>query len=167
MMEKKDKTIEFLSYIKTPLSDDSIAVLYSANNIRYEKCLLFSDYVQSLLTLIFDTYLGDDFTSDEEKINHFKWCWDKNIKNFIEEDIWFYSSRESFDYFSEFMREVFYELPDKEGKKNPQVTIRSLWVSVFSYNNSKSRSDMDNFVEIYNILDKSLKNGKKSCLRVD
>ena len=65
------------------------------------------------------------------------------------------------------MREVFYELPDKEGKKNPQVTIRSLWVSVFSYNNSKSRSDMDNFVEIYNILDESLKNGKKSCLRVD
>lgn len=157
-MEKEDKTRRFLSYIKTPLSEDSVAVLYSANNIRYEKCLLFSDFVQSLLTLIFDTYMGDDFTSDEDKINHFKWCWGKNIDNFKEEGIDFSESKEGYDYFLEFMMEVFYMLNDKDNRNVP-ITIRTLWISVFSYNKLKTRSDMDNFIEIYKILDESLKKG--------
>jgi hypothetical protein len=157
-MEKEDKTREFLSYIKTPLSEDSVAVLYSANNIRYEKCLLFSDFVQSLLTLIFDTYMGDDFTSDEDKVNHFKWCWNKNIDNFKEEEIHFNESKEAYDYFLEFMMEVFYMLDDKDNRNVP-ITIRTLWISVFSYNKLKTRSDMDNFIEIYKILDESLKKG--------
>ena len=33
-MENIDKTIEFLSYIKSPLSESSIAVLLIANNIK-------------------------------------------------------------------------------------------------------------------------------------
>ena len=157
-MEKEDKTRKFLSYIKTPLSEDSVAVLYSANNIRYEKCLLFNDFVQSLLTLIFDTYMGDDFTSDEDKVNHFKWCWTKNINNFKEEGIHFNESKEAYDYFLEFMMEVFYTLNDKDDRNVP-ITIRTLWISVFSYNKLKTRSDMDNFIEIYKILDESLKKG--------
>jgi len=157
-MEKEDKTRKFLSYIKTPLSEDSVAVLYSANNIRYEKCLLFNDFVQSLLTLIFDTYMGDDFTSDEDKVNHFKWCWNKNINNFKEEGIHFNESKEAYDYFLEFMMEVFYMLNDKDNRNVP-ITIRTLWISVFSYNKLKTRSDMDNFIEIYKILDESLKKG--------
>lgn len=157
-MEKEDKTRRFLSYIKTPLSEDSVAVLYSANNIRYEKCLLFSDFVQSLLTLIFDTYMGDDFTSDQDKVNHFKWCWNKNIDNFKEEGIYFNESKEGYDYFLEFMMEVFYMLNDKDNRNVP-ITIRTLWISVFSYNKLKTRSDMDNFIEIYKILDESLKKG--------
>jgi len=157
-MEKEDKTRRFLSYIKTPLSEDSVAVLYSANNIRYEKCLLFSDFVQSLLTLIFDTYMGDDFTSDEDKVNHFKWCWNKNIDNFKEEGVYFNESKEGYDYFLEFMMEVFYMLNDKDNINVP-ITIRTLWISVFSYNKLKTRSDMDNFIEIYKILDESLKKG--------
>lgn len=155
-MEKRDKTLDFLSYIKTPLSEESVTVLYSANNIRYEKCLLFSDYVQSLLTLIFDTYMGDDFTSDEDKVNHFKWCWNKNIDNFKEEGIYFNDSKEGYNYFLEFMMEVFYKFKDKNNRNVP-ITIRTLWVSVFSFNKLKTRSDMDNFLEIYKILDESLK----------
>jgi len=166
-MEREKKTRDFLSYIKTPLSENSITVLYSANNINYEKCKLFSDYIQSLLSLIFDTYMGDDITSDAHKIKHFQWCWNKNIENFKEEEIYFHDTDESFNYFIEFITEVFYNINGKDTKKHIPITIRTLWLSVFSYNKIKTRSDMDNFVEIYNILDKSLKKGKKTHLRVD
>lgn len=164
-MENRDKTIDFLSYIKTPLSENSVAVLYSANNIRYEKCLLFSDFVQSLLTIIFDTYMGDDITSDEQKVKHFQWCWQKNLDNFKEEEIHFADSDEAFNYFMEFMSEVFYTINGKDQKEHIPITIRTLWLSVFSYNRMKTRSDMDNFIEIYNILDKSLKKGQKNAIK--
>lgn len=158
-MNNTDKTRNFLSYIKTPLSENSIAVLFSANNVRYERCQLYSDYIQSLLTLTFDTYMGDDIMPDDEKINHFKWCWNKNIDNFKEEGIEFKDTDISFNYFLEFMHEVFYSVGGKENKPHIALTIRTLWLSLFSYNRVKSRSDVDNFIEIYGILEKSLKKG--------
>lgn len=157
MIGKADKNIEFLSYIGTPLSENSISVLYSANNINFERCELFSDYVQSLLYIIFDTYLGDDITEDSDKIKHFEWCWKKNIKNFEKEGIKFSKEGESFDYFREFMIEVFYNIEMKE-EKRVKTIIKSLWGSIFSYTGVKTSSDMDNFIEIYKILENSLKN---------
>ena len=157
MMNNTNKKKDFLSYIKTPLSEMSIAVLFSANNIRYERCQLYSDYIQSLLALIFDTYMGDEITTEEYKIQHFHWCWDKNIKNFIEEGIEFKDTDVSYNYFLEFMFEVFYTVNGKENKPHIAMTIRTLWLSLFSYNRVKSRSDVDNFIEIYGILEKSLK----------
>tara|TARA_B100000927_G_C16440040_1_gene459363 strand:+ start:341 stop:817 length:477 start_codon:yes stop_codon:yes gene_type:complete len=158
MIEKTDKNIKFLSYIGTPLSENSISVLYSANNINFERCELFSDYVQSLLSIIFDTYLGDDITEDDDKIKHFEWCWIKNIENFEKENIKFSIKSESFDYFKEFMIEVFYNVELKEENKIKPI-IKNLWNSIFSYNGTKTSSDMDNFIEIYKILENSLKKG--------
>ncbi len=157
MMDNTDKKLDFLSYIKTPLSENSIAVLYSANNVRYERCQLYSDYIQSLLLTIFDTYMGDEIMSDDEKANHFLWCWNKNIENFKEEGIIFKNTDASFNYFIEFMFEVFYSVNNKETKPYIAVTIRTLWLSLFSYDRIKTRSDVDNFIEIYGILEKSLK----------
>jgi len=159
MMDNKNKKRDFLSYIKTPLSENSITVLYSANNVRYERCQLYSDYIQSLLFIIFDTYMGDDIMSDKEKVEHFNWCWNKNIENFKEEGIIFNASDIAFNYFLEFIVEIFYSVNDKESKPHIAVTIRALWLSLFSYNSVKTRSDVDNFIEIYGILDKSLKKG--------
>lgn len=156
-MEDINKKIEFLSYIKTPLSENSIAVLYSANNVNYDKCELFSDFVQSLLSLVFDTYLGDDVSTDNDKKKHFKWCWDKNINNFKDENIVFDDINIPYNYFLEFMFEVFYDITNKDNNNKIPITIKALWLSVFSYNSPKSRSDIDNFIEIYGILDKTLK----------
>ena len=48
----------------------------------------FLDYVDSLLTLITETFLGDDVMGDDEaRLNHFKWCWNKTIDNFRKENI--------------------------------------------------------------------------------
>ena len=48
-MINKNKTLELLNYINKPMTRDNIILMYSANNISYEKCELFSDFIQSLL----------------------------------------------------------------------------------------------------------------------
>ena len=159
MMENTDKKLEFLSYIRTPLSNSSIVVLLGANNVKYESTQLYSDFIQSLLCVIFDTYMGDDITNEVNRINHFKWCWHQNLNNFKKEEIHFGHSQEVYDYFLEFMYEVFYSIEGKESKPHIATTIKSLWLSLFSYDVKKTRSDMDNFIEVYGILDKSLKKG--------
>ena len=158
-MKDINKSLEFLSYIKTPLSDNSVNVLLNANNIKYDCSQLYSDFVQSLFTLIFDTYMGDDITSEINRIYHFKWCWKKNIENFNEEDIKFTHTEDGYYYFLEFMCEVYYSINEKDSKPEIPEAIKKLWYKLFSYESKKTRSDVDNFIEIYNILDKSLKKG--------
>ena len=164
MMENIDKRTEFLSYIRTPLSNSSVVVLLSANNVKYERTQLYGDFIQSLLAIAFDTYMGDDITNEIDRVNHFKWCWDKNLKNFNEEGIPFSHTEEGYDYFLEFMYEVYYSIPDKDNKPHIPNTISSLWFKLFSYDSIKTRSDVDNLIEIYGILDKSLKKGQKNII---
>jgi hypothetical protein len=107
--------------------------------------------------LVFDTYLGDVITTEKQQIEHFNWCWDKNISNFKEEGIEFKSINELQSYFKEFMVEVFYAIEDKDDKPYINENLISLWEYIFDYKKPKSRSDIDSFIEIYNIFDKSLK----------
>jgi len=164
MMENINKKTDFLSYIKTPLSDNSVVVLLSANNVKYECSQLYGDFIQSLLAIVFDTYMGDDITNETDRINHFKWCWDKNLNNFKKEEIIFSHTQEAYDYFLEFMYEVYYTIPSKENKPHIGPTISDLWFKLFDYDTSKTRSDVDNFLEVYSILDKSLKKGHKNII---
>lgn len=156
-MNNKNNRISFLDYINTPMSKESIMILYSANNIRYEKCELYNDFVQSLLMLAFDTYMGDDITDIDEQVNHFKWCWNTNVSNFQSEGVLFESSK-LFNYFLEFMLEVYYSCMDKSIFEYSGKTVLVLWDNIFDYNRIKTNADMDTLIEIYRIFDKSLKN---------
>lgn len=151
-----NKRHNFLDYINTPMSKESIAVLYGANNVKFEKCELYSDFVQSLLRLAFDTYMGDDITSIEEQINHFRWCWNKNQTNFLNEGLLF-DNNKLYEYFLEFMLEVYYTSVDKNQIENPDKLLLKLWFNIFDYNKVKTHSDIDTLIEIYKIFDKSLK----------
>lgn len=154
-MDNKNR-VNFLDYINTPMSKESIIVIYGANNIRYEKCELYNDFVQSLLMLAFDTYMGDDVTNIDDQENHFKWCWDTNIANFITEGIIFQNIK-LYNYFLEFMLEVFYTSTDKSIFENSGKNVLSLWDNIFDYNRVKTNADMDTLIEIYRIFEKSLK----------
>ena len=156
-MENKYKRHDFLNYINNPMSKESIIILYSANNIRFEKCELYSDFVQSLLRIAFDTYLGDEVTDIEQQVKHFKWCWDKNISNFAKEGLVF-ERQQLYHYFLEFMLEVYYSSAEKNTSKVMDKNILKLWFNIFDYNRSKSNSDVDTLIEIYTIFEKSLKN---------
>lgn len=154
-MSKYDK-ISFLAYINNPMSRESIEFLYETNNVKFEKCDLYGDFVQTLLMLIFNTYMGDEHTNLENQVKHFEWCWDKNIKNFEEEGI-FLNNSKLYNYFLEFMFEVFYSNPDKENYEENEKGILRIWNDLFNYSSIKTNSDIDTLIEIYIIFDQSLK----------
>lgn len=127
----------------------------------FEKCDLYLDFVLSLSDLIFDTYMGDKITKGDDRIQHFKWCWDRTVKNFEVEGIYFGDNQELYDYFSNFMVEVFYSADNKLTDINMTHNISKLWKYIFNYRVVKTRSDVDTFIEVYKMFEKSLKNGKK------
>ena len=155
MNDKYDR-LSFLAYINNPMTWEVITMVYTKNNIKYEKCQLYSDFVQSLLITVFDTYMGDDVTPQEEQNNHFIWCWNKTIEIFKEEGIHFKNDR-IMEYFSEFMFEVFYLNNEKNKSDYTDKTILKLWLDIFNYSKLKTNADIDTFIEIYRLMEMSLK----------
>ena len=153
-MDNKDKYRNFVAYINNLMSMESIILIYDANNIRFDKCELYSDFVQSLLALVFNTYMGDEVTTLEERTNHFKWCWDKNLCDFANEGIIF-ESLKLYEYFLEYMLEVFYSVEKSTTDYSDNISS-TLWFDIFDYNKSKTRSDMDTMVDLYKIFETSL-----------
>jgi hypothetical protein len=91
--------------------------------------------------------MGDDVTNIVDQENHFKWCWDTNITNFITEGIIFQNIK-LYNYFLEFMLEVFYTSTDKSIFENSGKNVLSLWDNIFDYNRVKTNADMDTLIEI-------------------
>lgn len=143
--------MDLLNYIKKPMSKESILVLYTLHKVKYERCEVYSDFVQSLIGLIFDTYLGDDITSPSDQKNHFKWCWNKTVDKFKEEGIHI-DNPKLYKYFFDFMYQVFYTVPKSVDQKYNQ-NILNLWKYILDYNNNKSKSDLDTLIEVYKLFE--------------
>jgi hypothetical protein len=159
-MKRSHRTSDFLKYINTPLNQTTIASIYEINNIDIELCDLYHDFIVSLLGLVFNTYLGDEFTNEEQRVLHFKWCWNKNKENFSSENINFKDSKELYVYFLEFMVDLYYKVIDKD--ELLMENLLKLWSYLFNPNISKSRSDVDSFIEVYKLFDESLKKNIKN-----
>lgn len=143
--------MELLNYINKPMSKESILILYAAHDIKYEKCELYSDFILSLITLVFDTYLGDEITGQIDQKNHFKWCWNKNVENFKLEGV-YVDSLKLYKYFFDFITQVFYTVPKLEYEKINE-NILKLWKYILDYNNTKSKSDLDTLIEVYKLFE--------------
>jgi hypothetical protein len=150
-MISNKKNLELFNYINKPMTKESILVLYAAHNIKYEKCELYSDFVISLIDLVFTTYLGDDLTSLSDQKNHFKWCWNKNVENYKLEGV-YVESQKLYKYFHDFMFQVFYTVPKSVDTK-PNENIIKLWKYILDYNNNKSKSDIDTLIEVYKLFE--------------
>lgn len=155
-MDRRENTQEFLSYIKTPLSKSSLNVLYSANNIKFERCQLFGDFIESLIVKIVDTYMGDDITKPSQRVKHFKWCWDKTIEEFQMEGINFKSNHEIYNYFKGFMVDSYYSTNDKGDVEGSKINLTKIWKYIFDYNTNKTRSDVEIFIDVYKMFEKTL-----------
>ncbi len=145
-----------LIYINDPISRESLNLYYTANDIKIEKCVLYNDFIQSLYMLVFDTYLGDEFTNLHEQINHFKWCWNRNNQNFMKEGLEF-DNPKLYEYCLEFILEVYYCSLDKNENENTEDIILKLWENIFDYDKPKSNSEIDTLVEIYLLFNQSIK----------
>ena len=158
MNENYDKS-RFLAYIHQPMSWEAIQMIYTRNNIIFQKCELFNDFVKSLLLTVFETYMGDDVTNPNEQINHFNWCWVKTLESFMGEGFLF-NNLNLYNYFLEFSFEVFYTNKDKDKKEFNQGVLK-IWEDLFNYNKTKTNSDVDALIEIYLLMDNTLKMNKK------
>jgi hypothetical protein len=149
-------TRDFLSYIKTPLSQSSLDILYSSNNIRYERCQLFCDFTVSLICKIMDTYMGDSIMNVDDRLDHFKWCWNSTLKDFENEGIEFNNSIELHNYFQQHMIEAFYLSDDKSDNETTKIKLINLWRYILSNTTNKTQSDVDTFLELYKMFEKTL-----------
>jgi hypothetical protein len=110
--------------------------------------------------LMKETYLGEEIMpnetrvilSEDDKLKHFTWCWNKTIENFREENINFNSEGEHFDYFSSFFMEVYYS------QKNSSVrdSIDSFFKDLFNKKVTFTKSDLDLYTELYKLLEKNI-----------
>jgi len=132
-----------------------------ANNIIPELTELFKDFCFSFYYLVRDTYLGDNYKNLNEtrigmtmddKIKHYKWCWDKTIENFEKENIQFKFSDEDFIYFKEFFFEVF----DNQEDNIMREALEDFLKQLFNRKRPTSKSDLEMFTDVYKTLERSL-----------
>lgn len=152
---------DFFNWLAKPMDQEDIDVWLSANNIIPELTELFRDFSFSFITLLKETYLGDDYDNKETKVGmtleqkqqHFNWCLNKTIENFRKENIEFHFTEMDSEFFRSFFFEVFYNQPDQKIKDMIDVFFRQ----IFDRKTKKSKSDMEIFTDIYKVLERSLK----------
>ena len=151
--------VNLIRYINEPLETDEVDFIFKEHGIDNEKSELFHDFIMSLAMLISDTYLGDRYTIEKERPEHFKWCWNQTIKNFNQEKIYFEPDGELRKYFYTFIMEEFYLNKDKE---KGLIILINTWDYLFNKSYKKTRSELDTYLEIYKIFDKSFKKRSKT-----
>lgn len=147
---------KFLRYMSRPLSYSALEVVYNSNNIAFERADLYRDFILSLNDLILATYLGDDVTNENDQLKHFNWCWNATCKVFDHSQIIFSKNVEIYSYFMNFYFDTFYRA-DKDEESGNIEKIHHLWETIFDYNIEKPRTDLDSFLIVYRIFEKSYK----------
>lgn len=143
----------FLAYMNIPLTEEEINLVYRANNVNYERCILYSDFLESLFSLVYDTYLGEEYINGDQELKHFNWCLNKVVENFKKENIHFKLKKEFKDMSFAYVKDIFYDEMEKTINGDKMIKF---WKHVFKYDGLKTKSDMDAFIEMYKILDYSL-----------
>lgn len=149
----------FFNWVTKNISKDEVISWLESNNMKYEKIDLYGDIFKSLYFIIQDTYLGDDELetkidmSKEDKISHFKWCWDKLISDFEKEGIKIYKEGKHEKYFRNFFLDTFYD----DSQKKLKIGIKNFLKDIFDVEKEFTKSDLDILTEIYKLLEKNVK----------
>ena len=154
-MKGKLHTIDFIEYISKLMKKEDILLLYKINNVTPERSALYLDFTHSLYDLIVTTYLGDEVMDNDSIKQHFDWCWKKVIEAFQKEKIYF-ESVELYNYFFTLFLESFYTEVDKS-EKNVNKLLE-FWQDIFEYSVTKTLSELEAFIDLYKIFDRSLQN---------
>ena len=150
----------FFQFITKPIPKEEVEIWFNVNNMIPEKGELFFDFCYSLYTLMQQTYLGDEDSPSETKIQmedddkkkHFLWCWNKTIDNFKKENLFFQENGDHFEYFETFFLELFYHQKSDDVKNS----IKKFIIELFDKDKTFTRSDLDLYTEIYKLLNKHL-----------
>ena len=151
------KSIDFLEYISRPMEKKEIELILKINGFVRERAILMLDFTESLSNRVTKTYLGDYLTSDEDKVKHFDWCWVSVINDFKKEFIYFDKKSSLYDYFFSLFLELFYKEANKE-ENNLEKTLFFI-INTFNYIKIKTKSELDNFLDLYKIFNKNFNVG--------
>lgn len=142
-----------MDYFNKPLTQDQTDYLNTINNVSSDKVDLFKEFSISLTYIINDTYLGDDvITNDELIVTHFDWCWDKNLKDLVKENILIQSKGEHYYYYLNHFTNGFYLNRDKSD--NTLKEMNDFWKVNLSIDRVKTKSDYDVFIELFKVMSK-------------
>ena len=143
-----------LEYLSSENYRHQIDIRCRAYNISREKSELFHDFLMSLYDLIEDTFLGTDVLNlEEDQFGHFSWCWNRTIENFEKEKIYIKEKGLHFEYLWNLYIEAYYNTKIN----NNTSRINEFFNMLFSFKHLKTRTEFDMFVEVYKILEQSLK----------
>ena len=154
-MKGKIHTIDFIEYISKPMDKNDVTLMYRINNVIPERSALYLDFAHSLFDLIVTTYMGDELMDGKRIKEHFDWCWKKTVDCFKKERIYF-EGTELYSYFFTLFLESFYSESDKSEKNVSKIL--EFWQDIFTYSTSKTLSEIEAFIDLYKIFDKSLSN---------
>lgn len=142
----------------TIINKEDVDIWFRINNLLPEKSELFYDFIMTLLFKVQSTYLGDGDhlstkieMSEEDKENHFFWCWNYTLKLFEKENIKFNLDGDHYDYFKDFFFRVFYrETPNLRDIVNSYIT------DVFDRESDYTKDKLTIYLEMYRILERNL-----------
>lgn len=148
------------NYISKQVDPEEVDIWFKVNNIIPEKMELYYDFCYSLFSLMVSTYLGGTpetsetgvIMNDDDNLQHFRWCWSKNIENFKREDIDFNNEGEHFDYFYSLFSEVFYSQKREEIRNS----INDFFDDLFNREKPFTQVDLDLVYNLYKSLDKNI-----------
>ncbi|MFN7656268.1 MAG: hypothetical protein ACK5OW_00595 [bacterium] len=154
-MKGKTQAIDFIEYISKPMNKEDISLMYKINNITPERTGLYLDFTQTIYQTIISTYLGDEVMDNKSIKEHFDWCWNKTVNSFKKEEI-FFDSNELYNYFYTLFLESFYSENDKSDLNVNKLL--EFWLDIFNFSKTKTRSELEAFIDLYKLFDKSLLN---------
>jgi hypothetical protein len=128
--------------------------IFKDKNIDTEVAILYRDIIITVMDTIFTTYLGDDITDAPNQKKHFTWAWENTKNKFAKEGYTISEDEELVGYFYDFISDVYYDNSDKG--LAIEYNLKKLWYYLFNPVKEKSQSDIDVFVEIYDMFSKSI-----------
>lgn len=120
------------------------------NNIIYERCDLFKDFITDLINLMFDTFLGDDIMDQKNKKEHFNWCWNKTVESFRKTKIHFKDECDLKEYIWNVTNNMFYSIKTKDKTEDLRNNIILMFSFIFDYTITKKEYDFNIMLQTYN-----------------
>jgi hypothetical protein len=154
-MKGKIQSIDFIEYISKPMNKEDIILMYKINSVIPERSGLYLDFTHSLFDIVTTTYLGDEIMDGKHVKEHFDWCWNKILLAFKKEKIYF-DGTDLYSYFFTLFLESFYSEIDKSDDNVNKLL--EFWQDIFTYSTTKTRSELEAFIDLYKLFDKSLNN---------
>lgn len=146
----------FIEYIGKFLPKEKTKEFLIQQNVKVERADLFTDFTVTLLTHLYETYLGDDvINSDDDRYSHFNWVWKKTILQYKKEKIKFKDDGYHKDYFWYFLHENYYMAKDKD---KIVIGMKDFFRTVLDVTKDKTMSDLDNMKAIYELMVNAMEN---------